>query len=137
MKVRTYSELIRIPDYYDRFRYLQVRGEIGKETFGWERYLNQSFYRSKEWRRVRDKVIMRDNGCDLAHPDYEIHDLIVIHHMNPISPEDIEVGNDCIFDPEFLICTSSITHKAIHYGDENLLPSLPVERRPGDTCLWR
>lgn len=137
MKLRTYKELIRIPDYYDRFRYLQLRGEVGQQTFGWERYLNQILYRSKEWRKTRDVVIMRDEGCDLAHPDYEIRDRIIIHHMNPITLEDIEEKNDYIFDPEFLICTASMTHKAIHYGNEDLLPSLPIERRPGDTCLWR
>lgn len=139
MRIRTYTELIRIPDYYERFRYLQLRGEVGIETFGWERYLNQMLYRSKKWRKVRDEVIIRDNGCDLAHPDFEIskYDRIYIHHMNPLSPEDVESNSDLIYDPEFLICTVFGTHNAIHYGDEGLLPKLPVERRPGDTCPWR
>lgn len=137
MRIRTYTELTRILDFYERFRYLQLRGEVGKSTFGWERYLNQSLYRSQRWRKIRDKVIIRDQGCDLAHPDYEIRDRVIIHHINPISPEDIEEENDCIFDPEFLVCVSPMSHNAIHYGDENLLPSLPIERRPGDTCPWK
>lgn len=139
MRTRTYSELIRISDYYDRFRYLQLRGEVGVQTFGWERYLNQMLYRSARWRKVRDQVIIRDCGCDLAHPDYEIGrcDRLIVHHMNPLSIEDVESDSDLIYDPEFLICTASLTHEAIHYSDEGLLPKLPVERRPGDTCPWR
>lgn len=137
MRVRRYQELKRIEDYYERFKYLQLRGEVGASTFGWERYLNQMLYRSQRWRKVRDEVIIRDNGCDLAHPDFEIHDRIIVHHMNPLSVEDIELDRDIIYDPEFLICTAPMTHNAIHYGDTDLLPRLPVIRRPGDTCPWR
>lgn len=137
MRLRCYKELNRIEDYYERFRYLQLRGEVGVSTFGWERYLNQALYRSPRWRKVRDEVIIRDNGCDLAHPDFEIRDRIIVHHMNPLSVEDIEADRDIIYDPEFLICTAPMTHNAIHYGDEGLLNHLPVVRRPGDTCPWR
>lgn len=139
MRIRTYTELVRIQDYYERFRYLQLRGEVGARTFGWERYLNQMLYRSQRWRKVRDKVIIRDNGCDLAHPDYEIssYDRIIIHHMNPLTIEDIEADRDVIYEPEFLICTTTRSHNAIHYSDESQLPNLPIERRPGDTCPWR
>lgn len=137
MRVRCYKELKRIDDYYERFKYLQLRGEVGASTFGWERYLNQMLYRSQRWRKVRDEVIIRDNGCDLAHPDFEIRFRIIVHHMNPLSVEDIELDRDIIYDPEFLICTTQMTHNAIHYGDEDLLPRLPVTRHPGDTCPWR
>lgn len=137
MKIRTYTELIRIPEFEDRFRYLQIRGEVGAETFGWERYLNQILYHSKKWRRARRDAIIRDEGCDLAHEDYEIHDRIIVHHLNPLTPEQIEEDSDLIYDLEFLVCTTDLTHKAIHYGDANLLPKLPVERRPGDTCPWK
>lgn len=139
MRIRTYTEVSRISDYYERFRYLQVRSHIGVSTFGWERYLNQILYQSTRWRKLRNQIIIRDEGCDLAHPDYEIPDgvRIVIHHLNPITPEQVEVEDESIFDPEFLICTTDITHKAIHYGDEDLLPKLPIERRPGDMCPWR
>lgn len=137
MKLRTYSELIRLPDYYERFEYLKLFGTVGEQTFGWHRYVNQMFYQSKRWRSTRDKVIIRDAGCDLAHPDYEIHDRIYIHHMNPVTLEDLEEERDCAFDPEFLICVTDRTHKAIHYGDQSLLPSSLIERRPGDTCPWR
>lgn len=137
MRFRTYTELSRIYDFYERFRYLQLRGEVGAVTFGWERFLNQALYKTKRWRKARDLVIMRDDGCDLGHPDFQIRDRILIHHMNPISPKDIEEESDAVFDPEFLICTTFGTHNAIHYGDETLLPKLPVERRPWDTCPWR
>lgn len=138
MRLRTYKELIRISDYYERFRYLQLRGEVGKETFGLHlRSLNQALYRTKRWKRIRDEVIIRDKGCDIAHLDYEIHDRIVIHHMNPITPEDLEEENDYVFDPEFLICVAPMTHNAIHYGDVGLLPCLPIDRKPGDTCPWK
>lgn len=137
MKIRTYTELIRIDSFVDRYEYLRLRGEVGVATFGWERWLNQELYRSSKWRRVRDKVIIRDMGCDLAHPDFQIGDRIIIHHMNPLTPEDIEDDVDEIYEPEFLICTSHDTHNAIHYGDQRLLPQLPIERYPGDTCLWR
>lgn len=135
--IRTYSEVIRIPDFYERYRYLRLVGRVGEETFGWHRYLNQALYKTKRWRQIRDKVIVRDEGCDLAHPDYEIGGRIIIHHLNPITIEDLENESDLVYDPEFLICVSDFTHKAIHYGDENLLPSLPVRRCAGDTCPWR
>lgn len=135
--IRTYSEAIRIPDFYERYQYLRLRGCVGEETFGWHRYLNQALYRTRKWRQIRDKVIVRDEGCDLAHPDYEIGGMIIIHHLNPITIEDLESESDLVYDPEFLICVSDFTHRAIHYGDENLLPSLPVRRCAGDTCPWR
>lgn len=135
--IRTYSELIRIEDFTQRFEYLQLWGKVGEISFGWERWLNQELYKSKKWRRVRDKVIIRDNGCDLAHPDFEITDRIIVHHLNPLTPEDIENDVPEIYDLEFLVCTSRMTHNAIHYGDRDLLPQLPVERRPGDTCPWK
>lgn len=137
MKIRTYTELIRIDSFVDRYEYLRLRGEVGVATFGWERWLNQELYKSSKWRRVRDKVIIRDMGCDLAHPDFQIGDRIIIHHMNPLTPEDIEDDVDEIYEPEFLICTSHYTHNAIHYGDQSKLPQLPVERYPGDTCPWK
>lgn len=137
MRIRTYKELSRIDDFYERFRYLQLRGEVGVSTFGWERFLNQALYKTRRWRKVRDEVIMRDDGCDLGHPDYQIRDRIIIHHMNPITLEDVEEERDEVFDPEFLICTAPMTHNAVHYGDENLLPSPLTVRRPWDTCPWR
>lgn len=137
MIVRRYRELIRFDSYYERFEYLKLRGEVGVATFGRERYLNQMLYHSPRWRKVRDEVIIRDNGCDLAHPDFEIHDKIIVHHMNPLSIEDIELDRDSIYDPEFLICTTTMTHNAIHYGDADLLAQLPVQRYPGDTCPWK
>lgn len=137
MRIRTYTELIRIEDFVERYEYLRLRGEVGVATFGWERWLNQELYKSSKWRRVRDKVIIRDMGCDLAHPDFQIEDRIIIHHMNPLTPEDIENDVDEIYEPEFLICTSHMTHNAIHYGDQKLLPQLPAERFPGDTCPWK
>lgn len=135
--MRTYSELITIPTFEERFKYLQLNGEVGQDTFGFDRYLNQVFYRSPEWRRVRDQVIVRDNGCDLAHPEHEIFGRITIHHMNPVSLRDIEERNEDILNPEYLISTTHATHNAIHYGDESLLPRDPVERRPNDTCPWK
>lgn len=136
-KIRTYKDLIRIVDYRERFEYLRLQGEVGEITFGWERFINQALYRSAKWRKIRDKVIVRDNGCDLAHPDYEIRDRIIIHHMNPITLEDIEEENEFVYSLDFLVCVSPITHNAIHYGDASLLPSLPIARYPGDTCPWK
>lgn len=136
MRIRTYSELRQIDSFEGRFKYLQLRGAVGGVTFGTERYLNQNFYRSTQWRRTRDLVITRDLGNDLAFDDHQIFDRIIIHHMNPMSPEDIEHGNADILNPEFLISTTHNTHNAIHYGDESLLPQPLVERRPGDTTLW-
>lgn len=135
--IRTYSELIRLNTFEERFNYLKLDGRVGEETFGFDRYLNQIFYTSDEWRSIRDYVITRDKGCDLAMPDREIEGIILVHHMNPISKEDILSRNKIILDPEFLICTIKNTHDAIHYGDEDLLIIGPVERRPNDTCPWK
>ena len=136
MRIRTYSELRRLPTIMERFEYLQLRGEVGSATFGSDRWLNQYFYKSREWRDARDYVIVRDNGCDLGVPGYEIHADLVVHHMNPIREKDIEEGNPDIVDPEFLITTSLLTHNAIHYGDASLLPRGLTTRKPGDTTLW-
>lgn len=135
--IRTYSELITLPTFEERFKYLQLNGAVGKETFGFDRYINQKFYRSAEWRRIRDKVIVRDNGCDLGVDGYDIHGQILIHHMNPISVEDICDVSQYLLNPEFLISTTQLTHNAIHYGNEDLLVKAPVERRRNDTCPWR
>lgn len=136
MKTRTFSELRQIESFEDRYRYLALRGEVGADTFGFDRYMNQQFYASREWKRIRQVVIARDNGCDMAVPGFEIYDRIYIHHMNPMTPDDIRHGNDDILDPEYLICVTHKTHNAIHYGDERSLPRQLVERRPGDTKLW-
>lgn len=136
MRIRSYSELRRIPTFEERFDYLQLKGSVGAKTFGFERYLNQQFYRSTQWRQTRDIVIARDLGMDLGIEGYEIYDRIIIHHMNPMTAEDIENGEGHILDPEFLITTCHNTHNAIHYGDASLLPQILVERRPGDTKLW-
>ena len=135
--IRTYSELITLPTFEDRYRYLQLNGEVGKDTFGFDRYINQQFYRSKEWQRIRDEVIIRDNACDLGMEGYEIHGRIYVHHMNPIMVRDIQSNSDYLMNPEFLICTTHRTHNAIHYGDENLLAKAPIERTKNDTCPWR
>lgn len=132
----TYSELIQIPTFIDRFRYLKLSTSVGEETYGWDRYLNQTLYKSKEWRETRERIIIRDDGCDLAHPDYLIGGRILIHHLNPITKRDILDRNPLIFDPENLVCISHITHEAVHYGSEDLLMKDPVERTPGDTKLW-
>jgi hypothetical protein len=136
MKARTFTELRRIEDYTERFRYLSLRGQVGEATFGFDRWINQEFYRSREWRSVRDQVILRDNGCDMAVEGYEIYDGIYIHHMNPMTVSDITSGDPRILDPEFLISVTHRTHNAIHYGDESLLPRPLVERTAGDTKLW-
>lgn len=135
--IRCRSELMLLPTFQARYRYLHLNGEVGKETFGFDRYINQVFYRSPEWRRVRDFVITRDEGCDLGVPGREIFGRIIIHHMNPIRPEDIRNRSDLLLDPEYLITTTHDTHLAIHYGDEHLLIQEPVERRPNDTCPWK
>ena len=135
--MRTYSELVRLPTFEERFRYLCLSGSVGKETFGFERYLNQRFYRSAEWKRIRREVILRDNGCDLGIPDRVIYGKVHIHHMNPVSREDILAQSELLLNPEYLICVSHETHNAIHYGDENLLLTVPPEREPNDTCPWR
>ena len=136
MMIRSYSELRRIDGFEPRFEYLKLGGEVGKATFGFDRWMNQAFYSSTQWKHIRDHVIARDEGLDLGVPGYEIYDRIYIHHMNPMTPDDIEHGEDSILDPEFLISTTHRTHNAIHYGDARLLIRLPVERRPGDTKLW-
>lgn len=136
MRVRSYSELRRIESFDDRYDYLQLRGEVGRSTFGFDRYLNQRFYTSKEWRSVRHEVIARDLGLDLGVDGYEIFDKIIIHHMNPIQAYDIQYSDDDIMNPEFLITTTHRTHNAIHYGDRSLLPQPMVERVRGDTNLW-
>lgn len=135
--IRTYSELVLLPSFQERFEYLQLNGIVAQETFGGERYLNQMLYHSDAWSKIRDHVIIRDNGCDLAHPDYLIHGRIIIHHMNPISKEDILARSDAVLDPEFLISTTINTHNAIHYGDYSLIPKLPKERTPNDMCPWK
>lgn len=136
-KIRCYSELILIPSFEERFEYLVLGGSVGEATFGFDRYLNQIFYQSPEWREVRDYVILRDGGCDLGIPDREIHSKIIIHHMNPITKNQILDRNPIIFDPEFLITTYQRTHNAIHYGDRSILYQGPVERTPNDTCPWK
>lgn len=136
MTIRTYSELMRISTFEDRYEYLALRGEVGSSTFGFDRYLNQSFYASYSWRNIRSYVILRDHACDLGVKGYEIHDRVYIHHMNPMSIEDLIHGNEEVVDPEFLITTTHRTHNAIHYGNKNLLPKAYVPRRPNDTKLW-
>ena len=135
--IRTYSELIQLPTFDERFNYLRLDGVVGKDTFGFDRYLNQQFYRSSEWKRIRNQVIVRDNGCDLGVDEYEIHGRILIHHMNPISIEDLQYMSDLLMNPEYLICVSHRTHNAIHYGDESLIVTAPIERSQNDTCPWR
>lgn len=137
MIIRCYKELSRIDNYEERFRYLKLVGQVGESTFGFDRYLNQIVYSSKRWKQVRNAVIIRDEGRDMGVEGYDIQGRIVIHHMNPISIEDAEKDRDFIYDPEFLICVSPITHNAIHYGDESLLPKRPVDRFPNDMCPWR
>lgn len=137
MSIKTYSELCLLPTYRERYQYLRLDGQVGVDTFGYDRYLNQLFYRSPEWKRIRDFVILRDNGCDLGLPGYEIYDKVIIHHMNPITVDDIRHGNESILDPEFLVCVTHNTHNAIHYGDETLLHTDPVVRTRNDTCPWR
>ena len=137
MSIRTYSELITIPTFKERFEYLRLDGKVGEETFGFDRYLNQSFYKSPEWRSVRDFVIIRDCGCDLAIEGHKIFGKILVHHMNPIRIADIVNRSEYLLDPEYLICTIKNTHDAIHYGDSSLLITEPIERTKNDTCPWR
>lgn len=135
--IRKYHHLIKIPTFEERFKYLKLHGRVGETTFGVDRYMNQNFYTSQRWRIVRRQVIIRDMGCDLGLEGYEIHGKIMIHHMNPVTIEEIEEMDDILYNPEYLICTSFDTHQAIHYGDPNLLPrGAVVERKPGDTKLW-
>ena len=148
MSIRRYSELITIPTYEERFKYLQLKGAVGADTFGYDRYLNQILYNSPEWKRFRNDIIIRDNGWGLACEGYEIKGWkdqegkihrarIIIHHMNPITVDDVLNHNPMVFDPENVITTVLNTHNAIHYGDEKLLVTGPVTRSPNDTCLWR
>lgn len=136
MRVRTYSELIRLPTFEERFDYLSLGGEVGAQTFGFDRWINQEFYTSSEWRGVRRSVLLRDEGRDLGVEGYEINGGVAVHHMNPMTPDDIIHSNPHILDPEFLITVSTDTHNAIHYGDRSQLRKPYVERSPGDTKLW-
>lgn len=137
MTIKTYSELIKLPTFEERFGYLKLDGSVGVETFGFDRYLNQAFYTSNEWKALRNKIILRDNGCDLGIEGREIYSRVIIHHMNPITKDDILQRTEFLLNPEYLICTMKNTHDAIHYGDENLLFKGPVERSKNDTCPWR
>ena len=136
--IRTYRDLIALPTFEERFRYLKLNGTIGEDTFGFDRYINQQFYNSQEWRKLRDEIIVRDNGCDLGLTGYDIGGRILIHHMNPVTVRDIQERSQYLMNPEYLICVSHDTHNAIHYGDENQLRNkLPIERTKNDTCPWR
>lgn len=138
MSIKTYSELIALPTFEERYRYLKLGGKVGADTFGHDRYLNQMMYqRSPKWKEARRQVILRDNGCDLGIEDREINGKLFVHHMNPITIKDIEEESDFLYNPEYLICTSHNTHNAIHYGDESLLITAPPERSPNDTCPWK
>ena len=133
---KSYHELILLPTYQERYEYLRIGGVVGEATFGGDRYLNQILYTSKEWRSFRNEVIIRDNGCDLGVEGYDIHDMIIIHHINPLDPDDVIKRSSCIFDMDNVICVAPKTHRAIHYGNIDLLPHDPIERRPGDHCEW-
>ena len=137
MSIRTYSELITIPTFEERFEYLQLKGSVGKDTFGYDRYLNQVLYRSPEWKRLRNQIIIRDGGCDLACDGYDIYDKVLIHHLNPITVEDVLARSRKVFDPDNLVCVSHSTHNAIHYGDVDLLVTGPIIRTQNDTCPRR
>ena len=137
MNIRTYSELIKLPTFEERYNYLKLGGNVGGETFGFDRYLNQIFYKDPEWLNIRDKVIIRDNGCDLGISDRKINKRVLVHHMNPITKDDILSRSKYLLDPEYLICTTKNTHDAIHYGDESILIKNPIERIKNDTCPWR
>lgn len=134
--MRTYDELSAIPDYFDRYKYLRINQGVGERTFGGDRWLNQRFYQSREWKDIRNEVILRDDGFDMGHSDYPINGRIYIHHMNPMQPLDLKHGNAAVLDPKYLISVSMRTHQAIHYGDDGLLPKPLVARLPGDTVLW-
>ena len=137
MSIRTYSELITIPTFEERFEYLQLKGSVGKDTFGYDRHLNQVLYRSPEWKRLRNQIIIRDCGCDLACDGYDIYGKVLIHHLNPITVEDVLARSRKVFDPDNLVCVSHNTHNAIHYGDVDLLVTGPIIRTKNDTCPWR
>ena len=134
--IRTHSEMSRYSTLEERFRYLSLAGQVGEATFGFDRYLNQQFYRSREWKRLRNHVILRDNGCDLGVEGYDIHTRLIIHHMNPMTIKSFTHGDKTMMDPEFLVTTTHKTHNAIHFGDESLLPKPHTPRIPGDTRLW-
>lgn len=135
--IKTYSELIKLPTFEERFTYLQLNGVVGQDTFGFDRYINQIFYQSDRWRSIRDQIIIRDNGCDLGVEGYDIYGTILIHHINPITLEDVKRESEFLLDPEYLITTTHNTHNAIHYGDASLLPATPIKRSRNDTCPWR
>ena len=137
MSIRTYSELILLPTFEERFKYLQLNGRVGDDTFGFDRYINQNFYKSADWKRIRDQIIIRDNGCDLALEGYEIYGRILIHHMNPITISDIKFSTEYLMNPEYLICVTHNTHNAIHYGDEKQIITGPIVRTKNDTCPWK
>ena len=137
MSIKTYSELITIPTFEERFEYLRLKGSVGKDTFGYDRYLNQVLYRSPEWKRLRNQIIIRDDGCDLACEGYDINSKVLIHHLNPITVEDVLARSRKVFDPNNLVCVSHNTHNAIHYGDVDLLVTGPIIRTKNDTCPWR
>lgn len=135
--LRCYRELIRLKTFDERFEYLKLGALVGDPTFGFERFMNQMLYSSSKWRRLRNEIIIRDNGCDLGMEGFEIPDKIIVHHMNPMTVDDLKEFSEDVFNPEYLICVSHNTHNAIHYGDKNLLPRGPIERRSGDTCPWK
>lgn len=137
MIFKSYSELILLPTFKERFRYLELGGKVGEETFGFQRWANQQLYHSSEWLRFRDDVIIRDNGCDLGVEGYEIAGAVLIHHLNPITYEDVVNRAPCVFDMDNVICTQLSTHNAIHYGDESLLIQMPTQRSRNDTCPWK
>lgn len=135
--IRTYTELIRIPTFLERFRYLKLNGHVGEELFGYSRYLNQVFYQSERWKKTRRGIILRDHGCDLGMADHEIFGIVHVHHMNPLTLQQIKSNDPCLIDSEQLICVSERTHRAITLGDESLLPQGLIERKPNDTCPWK
>lgn len=137
MIIRTYNELIILPTFKERFEYLKLSGRVGEETFGFDRWLNQKFYRSAEWKHLRDQIIIRDNGCDLGIEGREIYGKILIHHMNPISKKDILERTDLLLNPMYLISVTKQTHDAIHYSDDSILMKDPIVRSKNDTCPWR
>jgi hypothetical protein len=136
MMIKSYQELRRLDTFEERFEYLRLRSVVGESTFGFERYLNQALYHSREWKYTKNDIVLRDNGCDLGVPGYEINGQLLIHHINPVTIKDIEIGADCVFDPENLITTRLITHNALHYGNIDMLPKPPIVRHKRDTCLW-
>jgi len=136
MKIRTFTELNQLETFKERWEYLALKGSVGEPTFGFERWINQEFYASREWKQARRQTIIRDNGCDLGIANREIHEGLYVHHMNPMTVEDIVDGNLDIINPEYLITVAHLTHNAIHYGDERLLPRPLIDRKPGDTKLW-